>query len=334
VDTALYFPYIQVPQSTWFTQVLLYWDNAASIVPSSIQDDQQELGSYMSELMREGLVHSVMPDRVLGYNFDVFSEGFLSILETHRPLGTIDDGHAQLIHEEKMSRVVYRDLARRGLARRMEKKDGWWLVELSTSALYMGYLTGALCGADRDLFPVTNSAESMALLGPPGSDVASQLKSLRYAALAQALPAPSRPVSAAQLKEFKDQHGDDLRRLRRHLNGELARIIAVEDPELREATKDGIFQNIEDQVARLGEQMTRRHWPRIVLVGFAGVVATAMATVGAAVTPASALIHGLDIGSTAIALSPALIQAADAVRAPRFDVHSPFVYAAAVAQAL
>jgi hypothetical protein len=32
-NTALYFPHIAVPKTPWFTQVLLYWDKAATIVP-------------------------------------------------------------------------------------------------------------------------------------------------------------------------------------------------------------------------------------------------------------------------------------------------------------
>jgi hypothetical protein len=32
-EVALYFPNIAVPQTPWFTQVLLCWDRAASIVP-------------------------------------------------------------------------------------------------------------------------------------------------------------------------------------------------------------------------------------------------------------------------------------------------------------
>jgi hypothetical protein len=118
------------------------------------------------------------------------------------------------------------------------------------------------------------------------------------------------------------------------LNGEIAKIAAIDDPDLREATKDGIFQSIEDDVARLREQMMRRDWPRIVLVGVAGVVAATLAAADAIITPGTALIHGLGIGSTAIAVSPALAGAADVVHRPRFDTHSPFVYAAAVAQAL
>jgi hypothetical protein len=33
VDTALYFPYMKAPEDAWFTQILLYWDDAATIVP-------------------------------------------------------------------------------------------------------------------------------------------------------------------------------------------------------------------------------------------------------------------------------------------------------------
>ena len=65
MDTALYFPYINVPETKWFTQILLYWDHAASIVPDSIRENREELGPYMAELMDEGLVRSVMPSQVL-----------------------------------------------------------------------------------------------------------------------------------------------------------------------------------------------------------------------------------------------------------------------------
>jgi hypothetical protein len=334
VDTALYFPYIRVPQSTWFTRVLLYWDNAASIIPASIYDDQQERGDYTSELMRAGLLRAVTPERNLDFQFEAFSSGFLSLLEAHPILDSLDTTQKQLIHEEKMSSEVYRQLETRGLAQRLPDGYGWWLVESRTAALYMAYLTGTICGADRNLFPVTDSAEIMAFLQPIGSAAASRLQSLRYEVLTQALPAPSRPVSVRELQEFKDSWGDDLRRLRRHLSGELARIAAIDDPDIRDATKDSLFQDIEDQVARLREQMSRRGWPRIVFVGLAGVVGAAAATANAFITPASALIHGLEIGSTIAAMGPALAQAADTVHHRHFDADSPFVYAAAVAEAL
>lgn len=56
MNTALYFPYIQVPHSTWFTQVLLYWDRASTIVPSSRFQDQTVTNPYMRELRDAGLL--------------------------------------------------------------------------------------------------------------------------------------------------------------------------------------------------------------------------------------------------------------------------------------
>jgi hypothetical protein len=332
VDTALYFPFINVPETRWFTQILLYWDHAASIVPDALRQDREELGPYMTELMDEGLVDSVMPWTVLR-NMDAFSEGFVELLAAHSPPPGINIG-SQLLHEEKMNRRVYEDMQGRGLARPLADSGGWWMVEPTTAALYMGYLTGAMCGARRDFFPVTNSREMMALLAPSAPDMATRLQSLRYEVLSQALPAPSRPVTAAQIKDFKEDHGDDLRRLRRFLSGQLATIAEIEDPDLREARKDGIFQEIEDQVARLREQMSRRHWPRIIAVGIAGVAAAATATVGAIITPGDAMIHGLEIGSAALSMSPAVVGATDTVRPRHFDTNSPLVYAAAVAENL
>ena len=45
METALYFPYIRVPETPWFSQVLLYWDAAAAIVPGGMQDYEAQLGS-------------------------------------------------------------------------------------------------------------------------------------------------------------------------------------------------------------------------------------------------------------------------------------------------
>jgi hypothetical protein len=44
----LYFPYIRVPESTWLTQVLLYWDQVSSIVPYEFTQRPDSLGRIVS----------------------------------------------------------------------------------------------------------------------------------------------------------------------------------------------------------------------------------------------------------------------------------------------
>jgi hypothetical protein len=50
VETALYFPHIRVPETSWFAQILLYWDRAAAIVPYSLSTDESSVGRYMTQL--------------------------------------------------------------------------------------------------------------------------------------------------------------------------------------------------------------------------------------------------------------------------------------------
>jgi hypothetical protein len=187
---------------------LLYWESAASIIPARLVDDEQERSSYASELMRARLLDAVSPERILDFNFDAFSDGFLSLLRTRTLVNSVDDAQGQLIHEDKMSNTVYRELEDRALARRLPDSYGWWIVESRTAALYMAYLTGAICGANRSLFPVTDSSGSMALLNPTGSAGLARLQAMRHEVLTQTLPAPSRSVNARQLRSFKDDNRD------------------------------------------------------------------------------------------------------------------------------
>ena len=85
MDTALYFPYVRVPQTPWFTQVLLYWDRAASIVPYSLRDQEGALDPYMHELAGEGLLEYVEPDSELWQRSEAFDRGFLELLDLRPP---------------------------------------------------------------------------------------------------------------------------------------------------------------------------------------------------------------------------------------------------------
>jgi hypothetical protein len=70
IETALYFPYIRVPRTPWFTQVLLYWDQAASIVPGELRYGADRLDPSMRELNAAGLLEFIDPNNAL-YNAGV-----------------------------------------------------------------------------------------------------------------------------------------------------------------------------------------------------------------------------------------------------------------------
>jgi hypothetical protein len=56
-DRALYFPFIEVPDSPALTRVLLYWDELGTIVPAHL--DEGDIGPRTRRLADAGLTRSV-----------------------------------------------------------------------------------------------------------------------------------------------------------------------------------------------------------------------------------------------------------------------------------
>jgi hypothetical protein len=336
MDTALYFPYIRVPQTPWFTQVLLYWDKAASIVPKSLlnRDDL----AYTRELADHHLLEYVWPDMELHQTQEVFDSAFLELLEQQQP--AVGEKRYVRLHIDKMSGDLFDELSRRGLATRErgEEWESWWQVEEATANTYMAYLACAIsaareqrlrvAGDQGEMLPVTDQEQSLGTIAPAGADLTHDLAQLRYAVITEALPAPRGPVAADQLRAFKEENSEALLRCRRHLDGKLAGLATETDPELRRVTGAAIRQEIEDDVARLREQMNKKRWPGVILVGFGGVMGAALATAAVLATGGGALVVGLGVGAGVLQLGGAGYAAAELIRQPRYDPRAPLAYAA------
>jgi hypothetical protein len=330
METALYFPRVIVPETSWFMQVLLYWDSAATIIPEYVSKDRSEerLSSYTADLVQAGLVRLIQPRDVLGVSMKTFDEQFLAFLDAQELPKLSGAGLLISIDWDYLSINLFWDLVSRGLARPRDRNDRQFVVEETTIELFMTYIAGSLRSTDPQLHPVTDSRQSLAALASPVTDSASQLQALRYATIMQALPMPSGLVPAAELASFKDKHCEQLHRLHHYLNGSLVDVAVLDDPVLRQAKTASILQEVTDDVAVLREQMTKRAWPRVVFAGIGGVVASGLIT-GAAITAGgSALLMGLGISGGVLSMGPAAYQVTDLVRAPRFDTRSPLAYAA------
>src|SRR4051794_16694836 len=57
----LYFPYIEVPSSTWFTRTLLYWDHVGTIMPMGEMMRPERWSGYTNALVRAELLRLVDP---------------------------------------------------------------------------------------------------------------------------------------------------------------------------------------------------------------------------------------------------------------------------------
>lgn len=327
-QTALYFPYIRVPESPWFTQVLLYWDSAASIVPRSFQRIGEAEHPYMEELRKEGMLEYLSPDDAMSkIDRDSFDEGFLGLLSA--PAGAPSTWRFVRLHSGKMSWSLFERLSKQGLARKDDGSEfGWWQIESGTADAYMAYLAAAMSGARKGMLPVTDQTRSIGTLLPGNGDVDRRLAELRFAVITDALPAPSSPVPAKELRAFKEENREELQRCRVFLDAKLADLALIDDAILRDVKSKGIMQEMERDVANLREQMQKKRWPKVLMVGFGGVTAIALTAAATIVSGGGALAVGLSLGAGVLEVGATGQKVAELLKQRAYNPREPLAYAA------
>lgn len=265
-DKILYFPEIRVPQSSWFTRMLLYWDNIGTIVPMEFVERPEELGEHTRSLLQAELVTPIIPGMFL-YQIPKFREAFAEYLESLGPKLSrrrrrFQRGATTEIHVEKLGGLdgVMREY---GLCRGCNAPNysPWFVVERQTARDFMAYLAAAL-GRLEELgsVPVTNRKKYWKpLLRESNRPIEHRemLTSLRTEILKDILPAPKRPLSADQIRAFKDKHGEQLADFRRTVERELITAAGIRDPELRRRSlslfRDEVNEQVKGVEARLRE---------------------------------------------------------------------------------
>lgn len=168
-NTLLYYPYINLPETSWTVRVLLYYDNIASIVPKEyFYEPEAKYEPFMLQLVREGLVKPLDPMNELksprrltkpfldfvqsdGYKLDVkrdrFNNGLYSLNRK------IIESPKTRISSEKFDYELLYSLSELGVAKRDE--GNWYMVEMTTANYLMSYLASVLAGK-LDMLPATN----------------------------------------------------------------------------------------------------------------------------------------------------------------------------------
>ena len=78
-SNVIYFPYIRVPKSVWFTRLLLYWDRVLSITPVDFFENPEALGEHTRSLVERDLVKPI-PPRMYTREIENFKSSFENYL--------------------------------------------------------------------------------------------------------------------------------------------------------------------------------------------------------------------------------------------------------------
>lgn len=328
-NNALYFPYIDVPSTTWTTQAILYWDKLASIVPMDHLDDPERMDELTRNLLTEGLVEAIVPGMYV-HQARKFDECFIEFVETKvLPLRRRRAPHQTplamtRIHAEKMGQIPDY-LVHAGLARRLDW--AWYEIDRPLANQFMAYLATVL-GAlpDVNATPVTDKAiVAAALRGRhPARNRDGDLHTFRAreVVLNSLLPIPDGPLDLRKLVRFKERHGHLLPSLRSRIEAHCAYVALLQDPEAREASTQAFVRECEDHVAEIEAAMRP---------SFAKVVYGSLTPLFGAGLSLQATDQGNIIGyaGAAASLVGAAYQAISSIRGPRLTQElKPLAYIA------
>lgn len=263
-DKVIYFPYIRVPQNNWFVQVLLYWDQVGSIVPSDYAHNPEKLGSYMEELIKTGLVKPIIPGMYI-HKIPNFTEAFINLLETNNEIRnryfSIDKCEISLIHMEKLGDIA-RELCERGLAK--VDKYPWYKVEKRTADLFMAYLASVLGKLeDLNMMPTTDQLDSLYVFNNSLeniSDLNISIQQLRGIILEEILPAPIGEITLEKLAKFKFRYSKLLCGFRNYIENELNRIILIPNKELKLKEISLFKEKSKEKIEEIKTCMRKRNW--------------------------------------------------------------------------
>ena len=266
-SNALYFPYINLPQSNWLYAMALYWDKISSIVPFEYVHSPEKLNPFMLELVREGLVQQIIPAQYL-YDGEAFAGPFLQYVKTRLSRMPKTQVSAALepvkIHIEKIG-FIADELKKLGVLRQVEYP--WYEAVHWVGVAFMVYLAACL-GYDKsiDAQPVTNDAESYRVLGVTGRlhRPTTELRRIRAREiiLQSVLPAPEGELDIGKIVRFKDTHGKILLRFREEIE------TVCHDLANRPAFDEGEVANRAERLRGTAEQIAgemKTFWKMVVL---------------------------------------------------------------------
>jgi hypothetical protein len=326
-NNALYFPYINVPSSAWFTRLLLYWDKIGSIVPYEYTIHPEKLSPYMRELVAAELVEQIMPGAYI-HSIPHFTESFLDYINNQRHAFTKALPHkAQTtvkLHIEKVSDDLAGELIRQGFARPLNYT--WYEVNARVARAFMAYLATTL-GAIPDVnsAPITNERESLLLLSgalPTRSHVIKR-QIARTIILEKIMPVPDQVVSPDELARFKSIHGRLLSRFRERIEAKCIDFGNISDDAQLGERIDLFIRELNDDIQDIADKMKSK-WPKVVFSGLFSVLGAGGALAGTQLDNIGAVSAG------SVALVAAAYQAFDLAHEQRNVLQNPLAYAALV----
>jgi hypothetical protein len=298
MDGVIYYPYIRLPESAWFSRAVLYWDSVATIVPDRWIANPENLDSYTRELVQQEIVTQLLPSYAdLSGLADRFTH-YVSHLEPNelaKRRKDFIDGATELIHSDKGVLQAFNHLEYQHLCSRTGQ---WWRVERATAADYMAALALSLSLPGHDIMrhdgdtlpdtvvrrvPITDELHSLLpLLGGTSDEEDSTLNEraegqaiigrVQMMILENLFPAPVAAIPPAELDRFRRRHAGLLPAFRREVEGRVDEIFRLENRWEQRRVLDRLESELNEAIEQVESYMSESRMGRIVRSSWCGLL--------------------------------------------------------------
>ena len=248
-QTILYYPTINIQDSAWLRNAILYWDEVSSIVPYENYPDFSSELLYLQEL---GVYKAVYPQELF---FSEFAGDFcaaivkrISAYERSRVRNRkngIQNGRVRM-HKNKIyapalhELIHYRKLPPQLLDYFGDKRfindyniDGWMEIDSKIAQIYMRTLAeySIKCSGKDIVLGTDTSTHSREIYSPSRNRVDLQAQCCKIN-IENCLPQPSMDVGFEDILEFKNRRKDELNAFRAKIRELETNIYNADSPEL------------------------------------------------------------------------------------------------------
>lgn len=263
--SAIYFPYINVPESAWVSQQLLYLERLGSIVPSDFVYNPSLLTPYMRDLVASELVFQVIPQRYPVYRNE-FDEGFLHLLKSQRCL--LDEKNPKRhqnqffeIHLEKIGSSLTHELEAMGLL--VRKNYPWFIIEKRIGILLMTYIATVLGMSNEiNMTPLTNDPAFLKPFRTRKFQYHKQIDA-EIIVLDKILPIPNKPIPVNDLVRFKEKYSQLLIPFRREVLSRVSHIDTIKERDHRKYAINELVSDLNEKIEEITRRLEEQRWGEV-----------------------------------------------------------------------
>lgn len=285
--TILYYPSIEIPDSEWIRNAILYWDEVSSIVPREMEAELYRESQIISILRDENVFRPIYPDSLMSSNYyndfefecinrmkyNINQKNILPFSVSNskntkmhnekihfskiqKPwLDNLNFDNTQIIHKDKASSSILDFLNDNHL---VKKKDNWFLIDNKLAEIYMSTLAKYSALSDvnytvigSDKIKESNSVYPHGYRNINNKNTKSPVLNLSL----NCLPSPNPDISIEKILKFKNKYRDELLDFRRVINEFEEQLCCIEsDRDLKERSvlfRENLTRNLRDTTKML-----------------------------------------------------------------------------------